>query len=479
MPARQEPREQTSAARNQTHAAASTRREPNHNKDMPSDPFQPIAPDDPPPTPPRHRSSGRWLIALLVLLLVAGAAWYYWGRSPSDANGTTTTAQGNARSPNGKGGGGAGGFGGGRRSAAGPDTRTVMPVTVVPARSQDFPVYLSAIGNVTAKSTVTVRPRVDGQLSRVLFREGQIVKAGDLLAEIDPRPFEVMVLQAQGQLARDQAMLQNARVDLDRYQTLFKQDSIAQQQVATQEALVRQLEGTIEADRGNLESAKLQLSFTKIVAPAGGRLGLRQVDPGNMVHQTDTNGIVVITQIQPIGVVYSIPEDQLGSVLHRSQGGEALPVDAYDRDGKTRIATGKLLTIDNQIDPTTGTVKLKAEFANENAALFPNQFVNTRLLVTTEHNVTLIPSYAIQHNGEVAFVYVIKKGTDHDGKPEYTAHVQNVKAGTTDAGMTAVEGINPGDDVATSSYEKLQDGSKVTLSRNPIPQNPNGESNVP
>ncbi|HVO89745.1 MAG TPA: MdtA/MuxA family multidrug efflux RND transporter periplasmic adaptor subunit [Casimicrobiaceae bacterium] len=421
---------------------------------MPAETTPPIVPDDPPPSPARPRRTGRWwVLGVFVVLLVVGA-WYYRAHEGEGVAAPTVAGQGGAA--NGKGeaanrGAPGGGFGGGRR---GGDTRTVMPVTVVPARSQDFPVYQNAIGNVTARSTVTVRPRVDGQLARVLFQEGHIVKAGDLLAEIDPRPFEVQLTQANGQQARDQAQLANARIDLERYQTLFKQDSIAQQQVDTQAALVRQLEGTVEADRGAVENAKLQLSYTRITAPAGGRLGLRQVDAGNMVRQTDTNGIVVITQIQPIAVVYSIPEDRLAAVLKRSRAGEPIPVDAYDRDGKTKIETGKLLTVDNQIDPTTGTIKLKAEFANANGALFPNQFVNVRMLVDVLRNATVVPTAAVQRGNQGTFVYRVN---DDD-----TVSVRPVKVGPAQGEITVIdEGIAPGERVVTDGTDKLRDGAKI------------------
>jgi multidrug efflux system membrane fusion protein len=349
-------------------------------------------------------------------------------------------------------GGGAGGKGGGGRRGA--DPRTVLPVAVAPARTADFIVWLNALGNVNARSTVTVRPRVDGQLARVLFREGQTVKAGELLAEIDPKPFEVQVTQANGQLARDQAQLANARVDLARYQTLLKQDSIAQQQVDTQAALVRQLEGTIEADRGVVDNAKLQLSYTRITAPAGGRTGLRQVDPGNMVRQTDANGIVVITQVQPINVIYSIPEDRLAAVIKRVQAGDAPLVDAYDRDGRIKLASGKLVTIDNQIDPTTGTIKLKAEFANEPAALFPNQFVNVRMQLDTLHAVTVVPTSAVQRGSPGTFVYRVNDDS--------TVSVKVVKLGPTEGEVTVVEsGLQPGERVVTDGADKLRDGAKI------------------
>ena len=407
-----------------------------------------VGPDPDDDLAPRPR---RGLAAGLVLALVVAAAvgWYYWReRTPADP-GQGSAAEGRVAAD--KGGAGAGKGAAGRRGA---DPRTVLPVAVAPARTTDFTVWLNALGNVNARSTVTVRPRVDGQLARVLFREGQLVKAGDLLAEIDPKPFEVQVTQANGQLARDQAQLANARIDLSRYETLQKQDSIAQQQVDTQAALVRQLEGTIEADRGAVDNAKLQLSYTRITAPAGGRTGLRQVDAGNMVRQTDTNGIVVITQVQPINVVYAIPEDKLAAVVKRVQSGEAPVVDAYDRDGRIKLASGKLVTLDNQIDPTTGTIKLKAEFANENTALFPNQFVNVRMQVDTLHGVTVVPTSAVQRGSPGTFVYRVN---DDD-----TVSVRLVKLGPVEGEVTVIEsGLQPGERVVTDGADKLRDGAKI------------------
>jgi multidrug efflux system membrane fusion protein len=412
---------------------------------MPAEPTNPIVPDpdDIPPRPPRRRG---WLIVVTLALLGAIAVGWYWYTRTPDASATAAgQSKADGRSK------GGGGFGKGRPGA---DPRTVLPVAIAPARVSDFTVYLDALGNVTARSTVTVHPRVDGQLARVLFREGQLVKPGELLAEIDPKPFEVMLMQANGQLARDQAQLANARVDLTRYQTLFKQDSIAQQQVDTQAALVRQLEGTIQADRGAVENAKLQLSYTRIVAPAGGRTGLRQVDAGNQVRQTDANGIVVITQVQPINVVYSIAEDKLAAVLRRLQGGDVPTVDAYNRDGKIKLASGKLVTVDNQIDPTTGTIKLKAEFANEGAQLFPNQFVNIKMQLETLKNVTVVPSSAVQRGSPGTFVYRVN---DDD-----TVSVRVVKLGPVEGETTVIEsGLAAGERVVTDGADKLRDGAKI------------------
>jgi multidrug efflux system membrane fusion protein len=378
--------------------------------------------------PPR-----RWRWALAALLIAGAAAGYwYWSGRPAEAPPGAT--------------------GGGRFD---PSART-LPVVGVPARKGSIDVYLNALGTVTPRNVVVVKPRVDGQLMKVAFQEGQVVRAGDLLAEIDPRPFQVQLAQATGQMAKDQALLRNAQLDLERYRTLLAQDSISKQQVDTQEALVRQYEGTIQADQAAIDSARLQLTYSRVTAPIGGRVGLRQVDPGNVVKAADANGIVVIAQLQPISVVFPIPEDSLQRILKRLATGEAIAVEAWDRDQKAKLATGKLLTVDNQIDTTTGTVKLKAEFGNGDLALFPNQFVNVRMLVETVADATLVPSAAILRGAPGTYVYVVK-----DDK---SVAVTPVKLGPVQGETTAIAGgVAPGEVVVVDGTDKLREGAKVEL----------------
>jgi multidrug efflux system membrane fusion protein len=333
---------------------------------------------------------------------------------------------------------------------------STVAVAVEAARQGDFPIYLNGLGTVTALNTATIRSRVDGELIRVAFREGQIVHEGDLLAEIDPRPFQAQLMQAEGQLLRDEALLKNAQIDLERYQTLLEQDSIAAQQTATQQALVRQYRGTVKTDRGLIADAKLQLTYTRITAPFAGRLGLRLVDKGNIVKTSDTNGLVVLTQIQPITVVFTLPETDLPAVMKRLRAGETLPIEAYDRAGNTRLSQGKLVAVDNQIDITTGTIRLKAQFDNKDHALFPNQFVNVRMTVDTLRGVTIIPAAAIQRGTPGAFAYVVQE--------DQTVSVRPLKMGPSEAEKVAVlEGLKPGEQVVVDGIDKLRDGARVEL----------------
>ena len=331
-----------------------------------------------------------------------------------------------------------------------------VPVVAEPAISGDLPVYLDGIGTVTPLATVTVKSRVDGELMSVGFREGQLVQSGDLLAQIDPRPFQVQLEQAEGQMVRDQALLANARVDVQRYRKLVADDSIPKQQLDTQVALVRQYEGAVQTDQAQVDSAKLQLVYSRITAPLTGRLGLRLVDPGNIVHASDTSGLVVITQLQPIAVVFPIPEDSLPTLREHLAAGAPLPVEAYDRDQQRRLAIGTLLTIDNQIDPTTGTVRLKAEFPNDDGALFPNQFVNARLQLDVRRGATLVPSVAVQRGAQGPFVYVVQ--------PDQTVAVRPVRIGVSEGDSVAIDdGVAPGELVVVDGADALRAGRHVTM----------------
>lgn len=407
-------------------------------------------PDSRPVSPPTRWTRRRLLGLALVLLVVAGIAWL--ALRPAAKPGAA---------------GGPGGRPGGRPPAGAMMTPAV-PVRIATAAKQDIDIYLKSLGTVTAYNTVTVRSRVSGELVEVAFQEGQQVKAGDLLAQVDPRAFQVALDQARGTQMQNQAQLENARRDLQRYQALFKQDSIAKQQVDTQAALVRQYEGTVKSDQANVDNARLQLDYARITAPISGRLGLRQVDRGNLVSSSDANGLVVITQTQPISVVFTLPETQLPEVRAEIAAGKTLTVDAYDRADTRRIATGQLETLDNQIDVTTGTLKMKARFENADDALFPNQFVNVRLHVLTRKDVTAIPTAAIQQGSAGAFVFLVQA--------DDIVQVRQVKLGAVNNGMVAVnEGLQPGDRVVVEGTDRLRAGAKVEVvgGAETVPASPN------
>jgi membrane fusion protein, multidrug efflux system len=372
------------------------------------------------------RRGGLWLLALCG---VGAAAYYIYPLfSPeSAANGAKPTEAPSARS---------------------------MPVVAATARKGDLNLSLSGLGTVTPLNTVTIRSRVDGQLDKVVFVEGQGVQVGDLLFEIDHRPFQVQLAQAEGQLAKDEATLKNARLDLERNEQA--KDAISAQQLATQAAVVAQLEGIVKSDQAQVDSARLQLSYSYIKSPVTGRIGLRQVDQGNIVHASDPGGLAIVTQLQPISVVFTLPQDKIRQVIGKMGSETPLGVDAYDRDLKTRLASGSLAAIDNQIDPSTGTVRLKALFANEENALFPNQFVNARLWVDTKRDTVLIPVAALQQSPQSAFVYVVKADS--------TVEMRPVVAGPKVGDEASVEsGLSAGEVVVTDGLDKLQKGTKVTV----------------
>jgi len=337
-----------------------------------------------------------------------------------------------------------------------------IPVTTATAKKGDIGVYLDEIGTVTPVYTASITSEVNGLVVAVHFKEGQTVRKGDPLIDIDARPYRATLLQAEGVLQRDENVLAQAKMDLERYQDAWARRAIAKQQMDDQEKIVLQDEGTVKNDQGTVQYDQVQVEFCHITAPISGRVGLRLVDPGNVVQASGTVTLAVITQLEPITTIFTIPEDALGPVQARLKKNAKLTVDAFDRSAQTKIASGTLLTLDNQIDTTTGTVKARAVFANKDDALFPNQFVNVRLLVNTLQGVTLVPAAAIQQNGQASFVYVIQNNV---------AHNRAVKVGVTDAGMTQVGGINPGDVVATSSFDKLQENTAVAIA-NPPPNNP-------
>lgn len=384
-------------------------------------------------SPKRQRSRARWLWVPVLALLATGA-WYVRlkaGSTPSTSTSAIPT--------------------GGKKGGSG-----AVPVVAAKARRGDIGVYITGLGSVIPIYTVTVKSRVDGQLMKIHYNEGDLVKEGDLLLEIDPRPFQVQLEQAEGQLIRDQAMLNNARVDLDRYQKLLAQNAIPEQQLATQQATVAQAEGVVRTDQGQIDSAKLNLVYCNIRAPITGRVGLRLVDPGNIVHATDTNGLLVITQIQPISVIFTVAEDDLPVVLRKLAAGQHLQADAYDRANTTKIGTGTLATVDNQIDPTTGSLRLRANFDNSANLLFPNQFVNVRLLVEEKRGVTLVSSAVIQRTTSSIYAYVVNA--------DNTVSVRQITEGVTEGGNTEItSGVAPGDVLVMTGVDKLAEGTPVAV----------------
>jgi membrane fusion protein, multidrug efflux system len=391
----------------------------------------------PPPAAPPLRKSFRRDSILAVVILAVGAAYFLFFKPAKSGD-----------------------------AAPAKRATPIIPVVAATATTGDIGVYLTGLGSITPLNHVIIKPRVDGQLMSVHFTEGQSVNEGDLLAEIDPRPYEVLVSQAEGQLARDEALLKNAVLDLERYKQLMARAAIPQQTLSAQEATVAQIEGELKSHRAQLDNAKLNLNYARITAPVSGRVGFRQVDPGNMVRASDANGLLSITQFQPITAVFTIAQDYLPAVLPKWSSGEKLVVEAYDRGQKTKLATGHLLTIDNQIDPTTGTLKCKAVFPNDDRALFPNQFVNIRLLVEMKRAVTLVPAAAIQRGAQQAsFVYVAtEKPSDTAGQPaDKIISIRPVTTGTAEGEFVEiVKGLQSGEVVVLEGVDRLQTGTKVS-----------------
>ncbi|HXW57463.1 MAG TPA: efflux RND transporter periplasmic adaptor subunit [Candidatus Cybelea sp.] len=391
--------------------------------DSGQEPFRPS------PSPHTRRRGWVWLI---VIVVVCGATyWMYRQYEASQAA---------------------------RRAKLAAMQIKAVPITTGAVKKGDIGVYLEGIGTVTPVYTVQVVSRVQGQITAIHYTEGQMVREGDPLIDIDPRPYEAALTQAQGQLARDEASLAQARIDLDRYRAALARNAVAQQQVYDQEQLVKQYEGVVTNDQGVVDNAKVNLVYCHITSPIAGRVGLRLVDLGNMVQANGTSPLVVVTQLQPITIIFTLDQGYLPQIQQRLRTGHPMAVYALDRTDETQIATGSLLTLDNEVDPTTGTVKLRAIFPNKDNVLFPNQFVNAKLLVDTERGVNLVPTQAIQRNGQGAFVYLVE--------PDDTAHIQNVTVGTTDGNVAAVEGIEAGQNIALNGFDKLQDGIKVVIRGN-------------
>jgi len=386
-----------------------------------------------PPASTDHKSSWGRIFVWAAVLLAFGIIFYLVLRHHEEAQTASSS----------------------RRAASGPVT-----ITAATAQKGSIPVYFAAIGTVTPVYTASITSEVTGMVSKVYYKEGQLVRKGAALIDIDARPFEAQLMQAEGTLERDTNVLAQAKMDLQRYRDAWARNAIPKQTLDDQEKIVLQDQGTVKNDEGTVRYDKVQVGFCHITSPITGRVGLRLIDPGNVVQANGTNPLVVVTQIQPITVIFTVAEDSLPQVQAQTRQGKKLDVLALDRSQQTKLGTGKLLTFDNQIDTTTGTVKMRGIFDNKDGALFPNQFVNTKLLVDTLQGVTLIPSSAIQQNGQTSFVYLVQSDT---------VQIRNIKVGVTDAGQAAVTGINPGDMIATSSFEKLQNGSKILISKQPQP----------
>jgi membrane fusion protein, multidrug efflux system len=393
-----------------------------------------LKPREPSPTrdpwqddPPKRSSITRWVWIILAVLLIAGSFAAYRARARAQA--AAAQSQNASDAP-------------------------VVSVSVIPVQKRDVPFYLTGLGSVTAFNTVTVHTRVDGQIMKVNFKEGQFVKEGDLLIEIDPRPYQVALAQAQGLLAKDMASQADAKIDLNRYQQLWQEGVIPRQQLDSQQATVGQFDGSIQGDKAQIDNAKLQLTYSRITSPISGRVGLRLVDAGNIVHATDAGGMLVITQVQPISVIFTLPEDSIPQVTREIRS-TSLTVEAYSRDNNTKLAEGKLQTMDNQIDQTTGTVKLKSVFENRDLSLWPNQFVNIRLFLSVKKDALVISSAALQRGGQGTFVYVVK--------PDNTAEVRQVQVDFIEGNSAVIrQGLKAGEQIVVDGQEKLQEGTKVS-----------------
>ncbi|WP_419686772.1 MdtA/MuxA family multidrug efflux RND transporter periplasmic adaptor subunit [Burkholderia theae] len=407
---------------------------------------KPTPPSKDPAAPAARRPRRTLLVGTIAVVVIGGLLWWHpWNRTPA------ATAAGSAAQ-------GASSGGGARHSRGGPAAMANLPqpVSVATATQGEMPIVLSALGTVTPLANVTVKTQLSGYLQSVAFQEGQIVKKGDVLAQIDPRPYQVSLENAEGTHARDSALLATARLDLKRYQTLLSQDSIASQTVDTQASLVKQYEGAVKTDQAAIDSAKLNLTYARITAPVSGRVGLRQVDPGNYVTPGDSNGIVVITQLQPMSVIFTTSEDNLPQIIKQVNAGQKLSVTAYNRNNTVPLETGSLATLDNQIDTSTGTVKLRANFDNKEGMLFPNQFVNTRLLVDVMRNATIVPTSAVLTGSIGQFVYVVK--------PDNTVTVRKVTPGPVDGERTSiVSGVALGERVVTDGSDRLREGATISI----------------
>jgi len=419
----------------------------------PSEP-RPVSPPTQPPQRERRRKSHGWLwaIILLIILVIILVAWL-------------------------------------RRHKPKPAPPPPIAISTTNVQVGDIPVTVTALGSVLPVYTVGISPRVDGQLMQVSYTEGQLVKSNDLLALIDPHPFEALVIQAEGQLQRDKASLEIARVDLKRYQEAFTKKAIPEQQLADQQGVVHQAEGTVRFDEGQLTNAQVQLAFCYIRAPISGRVGLRLVDPGNVVHAANTNALVVIAQLQPITLVFNVAEDLLPQIQQQANAGHPMMVEAYDRTGARKIATGQYLTMDNVIDPATGTIRIRAIFTNEDLTLFPNQFVNARLIIETLTNQLLVPTFAIQRNPQGSFVYVVTNHVTNEvvktNGVEMTNTVtsevvtmRDIKVGLSDTNMTAVQGLEPNELIAVDNFNKLGEGVRITVQK-PGQKQKNNKNNAP